>query len=327
MNLKKQMENKNIIFMGTPDIAAEALEALVNSGFKPSLVITQKDKPVGRKQIITPSPVKLIALKNNIEVWQPNTLKDKEAYEKIRSASPDIMIVVAYGKIIPKNIIDIPKFGILNIHASLLPKFRGASPAQYAILVGEKETGVSIMQIDEQLDHGPVVAQRSVKIAEDDTTESLLKKLSLAGASLLVETLPLYFKNSIKPQEQDHTQATFTKIIKKEDGEIKESATAQEIERMARAFHSWPGVYFMFSEKNGKKLKVKFKKVSLCECDPERKEKIYLNKKRKLVFQTRNGCLSLLEVQPESKNKMSGEAFYQGYKDKLAPLEAKKYKV
>lgn len=303
---------QKIIFMGTPKIAEEVLSKLINSEYRPELVITQKDKPVGRKQDVLASPAKLLAEKNNIETFTPDSLKDESVVKKIKDFNPDVIIVVAYGKIIPQSIIDIPKFGVLNIHASLLPKYRGASPIQHAILSGDKITGVTLMQIDEKMDHGPMLAKKEVEISDIDTTETLSEKLSEAGSYLLLEVLPDLFLGKIKPEEQEHEKATLAKILKKEDGEVKEEQTAKEIERMSRAFYPWPGIYLNLKLKD-KELKLKLTKIALAECE-DKKDKLYLNKDKKLILNTKDGCLELIEVQPESKNKMSGEAFYQGYR-------------
>jgi len=303
---------QKIIFMGTPKIAEEVLSKLINSEYRPELVITQKDKPVGRKQDVLASPAKLLAEKNNIETFTPDSLKEESVVKKIKDFNPDVIIVVAYGKIIPQSIIDIPKFGVLNIHASLLPKYRGASPIQHAILSGDKITGVTLMQIDEKMDHGPMLAKKEVEISDIDTTETLSEKLSEAGSYLLLEVLPDLFLGKIKPKEQEHEKATLAKILKKEDGEVKEEQTAKEIERMSRAFYPWPGIYLNLKLKD-KELKLKLTKIALAECE-DKKDKLYLNKDKKLILNTKDGCLELIEVQPESKNKMSGEAFYQGYR-------------
>lgn len=309
-------EKYKIIFMGTPEIAGETLQKLIESEiYKPAIVITQQDKPVGRKQTITPPPVKVLAQKNNIEVFQPENLKDENVVSRIKNISPDLIIIVAYGKIIPKEIIDIPKKGILNIHTSLLPRHRGASPIHHAILAGDKEIGVTIMKIDEKMDHGPIVAQEKIIISENETYETLYKKLSGFGAKLLIETLPLWFEDKIKEKEQDHSKATFTKIIKKDDGKITEANTALEIYRMFRAFMPWPGVYFEIKTKNSTLLRVKITDMSLISCESSNRKplEVFLNANKELILNTKEGCVRLLQVQPESKNKITGKEFFSGY--------------
>jgi methionyl-tRNA formyltransferase len=311
-------DNLKILFMGTPDIATNTLKELIDSKiYKPSLVVTQKDKLVGRKRELTPPPVKILAERNDIEVFQPENLKEQESIKKIKSISPDIIIVIAYGKIIPKEIIDIPKFGVLNIHASLLPKYRGASPIQSAILEGEKLSGVTIMKIDEKLDHGPILAQKKIVLNQGETSESLFEKMSELGPELLLEILPKWLAGKVILKEQDHKNATFTKVLSREDGNITKEKTAEEIDRMFRALYPWPGVYMIFKTKDRKDLKLKITKLSIVKCDTVSSVKLYLNKEKQLILRIENGCLWLKEVQPESKNKMSGEAFWQGYKNNL----------
>ncbi len=309
--------NPKIIFMGTPEIAAKTLEKLVNSKiYKPLLVVTQKDKFIGRKRELSSPPVKVLAEKNDIEVFQPENLKEKEIIKKIKDTSPDIIVVIAYGKIIPKEIIDIPKFGVLNIHASLLPKYRGASPVQSAILNGEKVSGVTIMKIDQKLDHGPILAQKEMVLDQNETSETLFKKVSELGPKVLLEVLPKWLAGKITPKEQEHKNATFTKILSREDGKITEEKTAKEIERMFRALTPWPGIYTELKTKENKNFKLKITKLFTSECNTS-PSRLYLNKEKQLILKTKKGCISLKEVQPESKNKMSGEAFYQGYKNKF----------
>lgn len=247
-----KMSNKkyNLIFFGTAAFGLPILQKLVKLPYlELKAVITQPDKPVGRKQILTPPPVKTLAKKFNIPVLQPDNIRTEEFEEKIRQINPKLVILVAYGKIIPKNVLEIPKFGWLNIHASLLPKFRGASPIQSAILSGEKETGVTLMKIDEHTDTGPIITQEKIEIAPDETSQTLHDKLSRLGAELLAKTLPFYLDGKIKPKPQNNSQATYTKIIKKEDGKIDWQKSAEEIERQIRAFMPWPGV-FCFWPKN-----------------------------------------------------------------------------
>ncbi|MEK7493532.1 MAG: methionyl-tRNA formyltransferase, partial [Patescibacteria group bacterium] len=238
------MRTYRIIFMGTPELGKTILEKLVASKtYAPGLVITQQDKPVGREHLLTPPPVKIFAEGHTIDVWQPQKLRDPETIGRIRTWAPDIIIVAAYGKIIPQEIIDIPPYGILNVHTSLLPRHRGASPVQYSILSGDQETGATIMRIDAGLDTGDIISQQSIAVVSSETTETLMGKLAVLGADLLVETLPQWFEGTITPHPQDNAHATLTKIFKKEDGAITAEHTAEQIERMLRAFTPWPGVF------------------------------------------------------------------------------------
>lgn len=270
------MTETKIVFFGTPAIAAVILEKLIEAGFKPVAVVTREDKPVGRKKIITPPPVKIVADKYQIAVWQPAKLKDNsQILQQLTNIKPDLAIAAAYGRIIPKEILNIPKLGFLNIHPSLLPKYRGASPIQSAILEDAKITGVTIMLMDEELDHGPILAQQSIPIKTNDTASSLGIKLAELAANLLIEILPIYItwkKQVIKsqqktvyslflpPKEQDHKLATFTKILKKEDGfiSLENPPTPKQFQQMIKAFHPWPGVYTKSKMKDGKIQIIKF---------------------------------------------------------------------
>lgn len=236
--------DRNLIFLGTPKFAAIILEYLINSPFRPKAIITEPDMPSGRRQILTPPPVKLKALTHGIPVYQPPTLE--ELHSAILKLQPKIIILAAYGKIIPPKTLAIPPLGILNIHPSLLPKYRGPSPIHTAILNGESQTGVSLMLLDEKIDHGPVLDERMLSISPQDNQETLSEKLADLGSRLLLEDLPLYFENKIKPRPQNHAEATFTKLIKKTNGEIHWDKTPQEIERQIRAFYPWPGSYFIY---------------------------------------------------------------------------------
>lgn len=253
------------IFFGTPEFAAIVLEKLINIGYIPEAVICNPDESVGRKQILTPPPVKRLIANGKwpIEIFQPATKAELLAIShKLSAIKPNLAIVAAYGKILPKEILDIPHFGILNIHGSLLPAYRGASPIQYAILNGDKETGITIMKIDEEMDHGPVLAISKLPIADSDTCESLSKKLANLGAELLIKIIPDYISEKIKPVEQDHSKATYTKIIKKEDGKIDWSKSAGEIEKTTRAFYPWPTAWTLW---NGKILKILLARRSFSE--------------------------------------------------------------
>jgi methionyl-tRNA formyltransferase len=278
LSIYYQFMKPKIIFIGTPEFGAIILEELIKAKLAPILVITAPDKPVGRKQTITPPPVKLIAQKYNIPIIQKLEIKEKV----------DLIIVAAYGKIISKEILDIPKFGCLNVHPSLLPKYRGASPIQTAILNGDEKTGVTIMLMDEKMDHGPILASREYPMTNDQYPK-IHNDLARLGADLLIETIPKYINKEIKAKEQDHTKATFTKIIKKEDGQADWSKTPQEIERQIRAFSPWPST-FTFVKKDAKQIRVKVLEVEI--------------KDNKLVIK---------KVQPEGKNAMNYQEYLKGY--------------
>lgn len=308
-----------VIFMGTPELARTVLEKLIASKtYAPSLVITQPDRPVGRKHTLTPPPVKQCAEAHGIPVLQPQKIKDPELIARIAAEEPDVIIVAAYGKIIPKEIIALPKRGILNVHTSLLPKYRGASPAQYAILSGDDITGATIMRIDEGLDTGPIISQNSIAIESNDTAETLLKKLAECGSELLMQTLPDWCDEKLEPYEQNHGVATLTKILSKEDGEIKAEYSAAYIERMIRAFTPWPGAYMRLALKDGTAMMLKVIHARISPCETAHAPlTLFLTTKKELCLATRDQCLILETVQPEGKNPMSGNAFYLGYQTRL----------
>ena len=229
-----------IVFWGTSDFAIPSLRSLIDSGYSVLAVITNPDKPAGRKKILTPPPVKVLAQKYNIPVLQPVSLSDYG----LPPITYNLFIVAAYGKIIPKEILNLPRYGALNIHPSLLPRWRGSSPIQYTILKGDTETGVTIMIIDERIDHGPIIATSDKqRVTREATNQELHDKLAEIGAKLLLKILPKYLAGEIKPIPQDESKATYSKILTKEDGKIDWSKSAEEIERMVRAFDPWPGAW------------------------------------------------------------------------------------
>lgn len=305
--------------MGTPELGKTVLERLIASKtYAPKLVITQQDKPVGREHLLTSPPVKICTEAHAIEVWQPHKLRDQETIERIRTWAPDVIIVAAYGKIIPQEIIDIPPHGILNMHASLLPRHRGASPVQYAILSGDRETGTTIMRIDEGLDTGDIVSQKSIAIASDETTETLMRKLAILGANLLVKTLPQWLEGKITPQPQKSAHATLTKILKKEDGAINAEHTAEQIERMIRSFTPWPGVFMTLHDEEGKQKTLKLIHARVIPCIPTLPPLHFSlasnpDGTKELLLHAKDSCLVLDMVQPEGKKPISGHAFWIGY--------------
>jgi len=235
--------------MGTPEFGAVVLDKLCQSEFRPILVVTAPDKPVGRKQIITPPPVKLLAQKYGIPILQPEILTNYKL--QITNYKPDLIVVAAYGKILPKEILEIPKYGCLNVHPSFLPKYRGPSPIQYTILNGDEETGVTIIKMTEKVDSGPIIASEKLKVeSEKPTYEELYNKLAEKGANLLLEVIPKRIKGEIEPLPQNEAKATYTKILKREDGKIDWQKPAEHIERQIRAFSPEPGVFTGFKIKD-----------------------------------------------------------------------------
>lgn len=299
-----------IVFMGTPDFAVGALEALVEAGHEVVAVVTQPDKPKGRGKEMQQTPVKVCALKHNIEVFQPVKIKTAEAVEVLRGYEADLFVVAAFGQILSKEILDMPKYGCVNIHASLLPKYRGAAPIQWAILDGEKETGVTIMQMNEGLDTGDMLTKVIVPIEDTDTGESLFDKLAEAGAKLLVETIPQIEAGTLKPEPQDDSLSTYAKMIKKEMGLIDWKKEAIVLERLVRGMNSWPSAYTHF---NGKTLKVWEAAVEGGENKAEPGTVVEVTK-NSIKVQTGQDLLVLKQIQLEGKKRMDVAAFLLGYK-------------
>jgi methionyl-tRNA formyltransferase len=261
------------------------------------------DKPKGRKQILTPPVVKVVAKKHNIPVEQPEIIKNLKL--KIKNLKPDLGILAAYGQIIPKDILDIPKFGFLNIHPSLLPKYRGPSPIQFTILNGEKKSGVTIILMDEKIDHGPIISQKSLEIKEQETAETLH------------ETVPKWVRGLIKPKEQDDAQATFTKILFKEDGKIDWKKPVELLEREIRAFYPWPGSYIIWENK-GKLIKIKILKARAFKSPDFFKVKYPIGKvlvvpQNEIGIQCKKDFLLIEKLQPEGKKEMTAEDFIRGH--------------
>jgi methionyl-tRNA formyltransferase len=294
------MNQPKIIFIGTSQFAVPALENLIKNDYNIISVITAPDKPVGRKQTITPLPVKQTALKYKLPILQPE--KISEISSKIATLAPDLIIVAAYGQLISKSILDIPRLGCLNLHPSLLPKYRGPSPIQTAILNGDKTTGVTIILMDEKIDHGPIISQKEITIASDENYQTLEKKLAETAADFLIEILPRYIQGEIKPQTQDESKASYTKTLTRQDGQIDWSKSAQEIERMVRAFYPWPGAWTYFNSQRVKILKAKA---------IEKKE--IVDAKKELILPTGEGFLLIEILQPAGKKPMTGQEFFRGH--------------
>jgi methionyl-tRNA formyltransferase len=240
----------NLIFCGTPEFAVPTLESLIAEKFAINLVVTNQDEPSGRGYEVKAPPVKQVALRAGLLVYQPAKLKDPATVEIITSFRPDAIVVVAYGHILPKWIIDLPRLGCINLHASLLPKYRGAAPIQWSVIRGEAVTGITTMRIDVGLDTGDILLKREVEIQDDDTSETLSVRLSQLGADLMIETLRRLDRGDLEVQPQDHTQATLAPILKKEDGRIDWNLPALEIWNRVRGLRPWPGAYTRFRGKN-----------------------------------------------------------------------------
>jgi methionyl-tRNA formyltransferase len=312
-----------IIYMGTPHFAVPALEALIAKaapgvllpeGYELVTVITRPDKPAGRGKEIVYSPVKQTALAHNIPVWQPGSLKRPENIEGLAAYKADLYIVAAFGQILPQAVLDQPRYGTLNIHASLLPKYRGVSPISEAILQGDSETGVTIMLLDAGVDTGPILLSRAIPIAEDETTGSLTDKLAALGAEALVETIPLWVQGKITPQSQDEQKASHTHMLHKEDGEISWNRPAAVLAREVRAYNPWPSAYTYW---HGRLLKLLSARAETLEPGAEvapgtvslRKEAGH----QVLAIVTGSGLLDVDTLQLEGKKAMSAEEFVRGY--------------
>ncbi|RGH40751.1 MULTISPECIES: methionyl-tRNA formyltransferase [Clostridia] len=298
-----------IIFMGTPDFSVGTLEALVEAGHEVCLVVTQPDKPKGRGKEMQYTPVKEAALKHGIEVYQPRRIREAECVEKLRQYNADIMVVVAFGQIIPKEILEMVPYGCVNVHASLLPKYRGAAPIQWSIIDGEVVTGVTTMQMDEGLDTGDMLLKTEVPITEEETGESLHDKLAKAGAALCVETLAKLQEGSIIPEKQGESPTAYAKMLDKKLGNIDWTKSAVEIERLVRGLNSWPSAYTYWNKKV-----VKIWKASVTdENSNEQAGTVVKVEKDGFYVQTGNGLLKVLELQIPGKKRMDAGAFLRGY--------------
>jgi len=296
-----------IVFMGTPDYAVNTLEALLKSEHEIAAVFAQPDKPVGRKQILTPPPVKICANEHNIPVFQPNTLRDGKALEILKEIAPDVIVVVAYGKILPKEILDLPKYGCVNGHASLLPKYRGASPIQWCIVCGEKETGITTMLMDEGMDTGDILDTVTVKIGEEETAEELFDRLAPLSAELMITTLEKLQKGEITPIPQNHDEATYAPIIKKEMARLDFKKEATEIHNAVRGYYSWPCAYFMLG---GKRIKVISAKIG---DKTNRAAGTVIGNNDELIIACGKGTsIRLLTVQPEGSKAMTSKQMLCG---------------
>jgi len=310
-----EAKKAKIIFMGTPPFAADILSKLFKNGYDVASIFTQPDKKVGRRQEIYFSSVKKLALENKIRIFQPDSLKNGEVVKNIKEINPDLIVVAAYGKILPKEILEIPRFGCLNVHASLLPKFRGASPIQNAILAAEKETGVTLMLMSEKMDAGDILAQNYIKIDDSDTAETLTQKLSRLGAKVLVENLPQWISGKIKPEKQDEKLATYCRPIRREDGLVDWKKTAPEIYNQWRAFQPWPGVYAVAKLKNEtKRIKLVEIAIDLAAGSGGKPGKVIEYNQRTAV-QTGKGVVFLKKVQLEGKKAVDVDDFQRGHPD------------
>ena len=299
-----------LVFMGTPDFAAGALKAIVEAGHQVSAVVTQPDRPKGRGKEVQFSPVKEYALSQGLPVFQPTRIKTPEAVEELKKYEAEVYVVAAFGQILSSQILHMPKYGCLNIHASLLPKYRGAAPIQWAIINGEKETGVTIMQMDEGVDTGDMLLQRAIPIEAQDTADSLHDKLMELGAGLIVESLQLLEEGRLTPVKQEEELATHVGKMDKAFGELHFDETAQSLERKVRGLNSWPSAYTFYK---GKRLKIwESQAVDCKEAQKALPGTVLEVLKDSILVATKDGALRILQVQQEGKRRMTVKEFLLG---------------
>lgn len=297
-----------VVFMGTPAFAVPTLAHLVEAGHEVLLVVTQPDRPVGRGRKLTAPPVKQKAVELGLEVFQPEKIRTDESFDRLQALAPDVIVVVGYGQIIPQRIIDLPPHGCVNVHSSLLPKYRGAAPVNWAIVRGETVTGVCTMKIVKKLDAGDVLLCRETPIGENETASEVLERLAPIGAELLIETLAGLEAGTITPQPQDEETSTYAPMMKREDGEIDWSLSAQEIHNRARGFDPWPGAYTRF---RGKRLHLRGTQALSGEAPAGQ---ILEDDEALVVGCGGGGLLAASEVQLEGKARMRASDFANGYR-------------
>jgi methionyl-tRNA formyltransferase len=306
--------NVRVVFMGSPDFSIPTLEALATH-YNVVGVVTQPDRKAGRgrKQLKQPA-VKVTALEWDLPIIQPTSLKkEPEAVAALRAWEPDIIVVAAYGQILRPEVLNIPRFGCINVHASLLPRWRGAAPINAAILHGDSETGITIMLMDPGMDTGPIISQRGIPIPADETAGSLFDKLSTLGAELLIDTLPAYLEGGIQPQKQDESLATYAPMLKKSDGELDFTQPVDYLVQQVRAYNPWPGAFTTWNEKP-----LKIHRAAALRQDPKQgtvTPGLQTSHQGKPAFQAPDGLLILEEVQPAGKKRLPGAIFLQGARD------------
>ena len=308
------MKDKRVVFMGTPDFSVPVLEKLIENT-NVVLVVTKKDAYVGRKKVLTESPVAICAHEHNVEVYKPNKLK--EDYEYILNKKPDIIITCAYGSIVPKVVLDYPSYGCINVHASLLPKYRGASPIVASILNGEKETGITIMYMDEGIDTGNIIMSRSIEIEDNDNSLSLSNKLSLLGANLLIDTLPKIFEGENFDIPQDNEEATYVGMLKREDEHIDFNNSVDNIKNQVRAFSPEPYAFINIDD-----TEYKISEVEIKKCDVSKIGIIVEVNKDSFGITAKDGIVYIKRIKPSGKKEMSVKDFFNGF-DKTSLLNKK----
>jgi methionyl-tRNA formyltransferase len=299
-----------IIFMGTPDFAVPSLDLLSQEDYEIALVVTQPDRPKGRGRKLVPPAVKVKALALNIEVSQPSTLKSDKFADQIKSLQPDFFVVIAFGQILSEKVLQLPKFGAINIHASLLPKYRGPAPIQWAIINGESYTGVTTMFMDKGMDTGNILLTKKEPILPEDTAATLQDRMAKTGAELLIKTLKYFVANKIKSRPQDHSKATYAPLLKKQDGHINWQRPAEKLESFIRGMTPWPGAFTFHNEK---RLKI-IKAAPILEGVSEAAGTILKTFPDELRVATGKGALSILEIQGPSGKRLGIAEFLRGYR-------------
>ncbi|WP_050614727.1 methionyl-tRNA formyltransferase [Bacillus testis] len=298
-----------IVFMGTPDFSVPVLQRILAEGYDVIAAVTQPDRPVGRKKVMTPPPVKVEALKHNIPVYQPEKIRDPEELAKVLDLKPDLVVTAAFGQILPKELLEAPKYGCINVHASLLPELRGGAPIHYAILEGKEKTGITIMYMAEKLDAGDILTQKEVAIAEDDNVGTLHDKLSAAGCDLLAETLPKLLNGELQGIKQDDSKATFASNIKREQEKIDWSQDGETIYNKIRGLNPWPVAYTLYDGKVMKVWKAEKTKTSASGAPGE----IIAIEEDGLVIKSGNQtAIKIIELQPSGKKKMTSRDYLRG---------------
>lgn len=299
-----------IIFMGTPDFSVGTLEALIAAGHEITLVVSQPDKPKGRGHELQPTPVKEAALKHGLPVYQPKKVRDPEVIGKLRETEADVIVVIAFGQIIPKAILEMKQYGCINVHASLLPKYRGAAPIQWAVIDGEKESGVTIMQMDEGLDTGDMLLKGSLELAADETGGSLFDRLSTLGANLCAEALEKLPKGELKPEKQGESPTEYARMLTKDMGNLNWNESAEKLERLIRGLNPWPSAYTKLGDKT-----LKIWSARVCERADENAAcgEITSVTKETVCVACGEGALEITELQLQGKKRMDTGAFLRGY--------------
>ena len=299
-----------IVFMGTPEYSVKTLDALIKAGHEVVGVYAQPDKPVGRKKILTPPPVKVYANENNIPVFQPNTLKDDAVFSELKALNPELIVVVAYGKLLPENVLNLPKYGCINGHASILPNYRGASPIQWCIVQGETETGITIMYMDKGMDTGDIIEIERVKIGDDETADELFERLSFISADLTVRTIEKILNGTAKRTPQCEQDASYAPILTKDMVQMDFTKTAKQLKCLVRGFYSWPCAYFYLDGKRVKVIKAEVADIS----SSSEAGTVISSDGELLIACGENSVLSLLEVQPEGSKPMNISVMLNGRK-------------